>query len=53
MLSLLILIGLALVIGYYLGRGQVGERLRDWYSGWRAPKEAESQEDEAEGDEEA
>jgi len=52
MLSLIILLGVVLVIGYFLGRGKTGERLQNWYSGLRAPKEAESQEDAAEGEEE-
>ena len=50
MFALLFLLVVAIVIGYFLGRGKTGERLQNWYAGWRAPKEAESQADEAEGD---
>jgi hypothetical protein len=53
MLSLIILLGVFLLIGYFLGRGKAGERISNWYAGWRAPREAESAETEAEGDEEA
>ena len=53
MLSLLILLVVVLVIGYFLGRGKTGERLENWFRGLRAPREAEPAETEAEGDEEA
>ena len=52
MLSLLILLVVVLVIGYFLGRGKTGERLQNWYAGLRAPKEAESQEDDTDSGEE-
>jgi hypothetical protein len=53
MLSLIILLGVVLVIGYFLGRGKTGERLENWYRGLRAPKEEAAQETETEGEEEA
>ncbi|MCK4724235.1 MAG: hypothetical protein KAT29_00460 [Anaerolineales bacterium] len=52
MFALLILIVVAVVTGYFLGRGKTGERLQNWYAGLRAPKQVESQEDEAVIDEE-
>jgi len=52
MFALLLLLVVAIVIGYFLGRGNAGERLQNWYSGLRAPKQAESQEDETEGGDE-
>jgi hypothetical protein len=51
MLSLIILLGVFLVIGYFLGRGKAGERISNWYAGWRAPKEEAVQEAETEGEE--
>ena len=52
MLALLILIVVALVIGYFLGRGKTGESIQNWYARLRAPKEAESTEGETDSDEE-
>ena len=53
MLVLLILVVAALVLGYFLGRGKTGQRIADWFSGLRAPKGEEAQEDQAEVDQEA
>jgi hypothetical protein len=50
MFALLILIVIAVVIGYFLGRGKAVESVKNWYAGWRAPKETESQDDETEAD---
>ena len=38
MFALLFLLVVAIVIGYFLGRGKTGERLQNWYAGWRAPR---------------
>jgi len=53
MFALLFLLVVAIVIGYFLGRGKTGKRIADWFSGLRAPKQAEPQDDEADSDEEA
>lgn len=53
MFALLFLLVVAIVIGYFLGRGKAGERIQNWYAGWRVPKEVESQADETESDEDA
>jgi len=53
MFALQFLLVVAIVIGYFLGRGKTGERLENWFRGLRAPRGEESQEDETESDEDA